>query len=382
MVITQRNPHVDALRGVAILCVLILHFTLAYGLKNSPLGTILPPWLLRAAYQGNFGVTMFFTISGYLITGMSLRRWGALARIDMRAFYLYRFARILPALLLALAIIVTLGCLDVPFFSNSDGDVPQSAGYFVVAVASVLTFWHNVLMQSAGYFNYCLNVYWSLSVEEAFYLLMPVSCLLLRRQWLIVLLCLAAIIAGPVYRSLHTDNEIFFMYGYPACFDAIAIGCLTALLAHRGAVRLNAGQARGIRIVACCALAALYLRGIAGHEVFGFTLVALASAVFLLGSTPRAAHPQAAPRRTPLHWFGAHSYEIYLFHIIVLGAMRNLVRGKELSYAAHLPWLMLFLASTALIAAAVARYLSDPANAAIRCRFDDARMTVAGQTCT
>ena len=96
----ERNSHVDALRGVAILCVLVLHFTLAYGLKNSPLDA-LPPWLLRAAYQGNFGVTMFFTISGYLITSTSLRRWGDLARVDIVQFYLYRFARIMPCLLLA-----------------------------------------------------------------------------------------------------------------------------------------------------------------------------------------------------------------------------------------------------------------------------------------
>jgi len=45
----MRNNHIDTLRGVAIMCVLVLHFTLAYGLKNSPLGDVLPIWLLRAA---------------------------------------------------------------------------------------------------------------------------------------------------------------------------------------------------------------------------------------------------------------------------------------------------------------------------------------------
>lgn len=79
-----RNPHIDALRGAAILCVLLLHFALAYGLKNSPLAA-LPDWLWKAAYQGNYGVTMFFVISGYLITSTSLRRWGDLARIDLAA---------------------------------------------------------------------------------------------------------------------------------------------------------------------------------------------------------------------------------------------------------------------------------------------------------
>jgi len=358
-----RNRHIDTLRGAAIMCVLVLHFTLAYGLKNSPLGDILSGWLLRAALQGNFGVTMFFTVSGYLITSMSLRRWGELSRIDIRTFYLYRFARIMPALLLALAIIVVLGTFDVPFFSNSDGDVVRPASYFIIAAGSVLTFWHNQLMQTAGYFNYCLNVYWSLSVEEMFYLLMPLSCLLLRRSWMIVLLCCVAIAAGPFYRSQHTDNEIYFMYGYLACFDAIATGCLTAMLARREVP--DARQGRMLRIAAGIALAALYLRGIEGHEVFGFTLVSLASGVFLLGSSAPSA-TERAPRMSVLRWFGRHSYEIYLFHIIVLAGMRNVVDKAHLSYGARLPWLLLFLCLTALAAALVARYVSEPANAALR----------------
>jgi len=358
----SRNHHIDALRGVAILCVLLLHFALAYGLKDSPLGA-LPAWLLRAAYQGNFGVTMFFTISGYLITATSLRRWGELSRIELRQFYLYRFARIMPCLLLALAIIVILGVMNVPFFSNTDGDRDLPADYFLIAAGSVLTFWHNQLMQSAGYFNYCLNVYWSLSVEEVFYLLLPVCCLLLRRRFMIVLLCLAAIVAGPIYRSHHVDNELYFMYGYLACFDAIAIGCLTALLRQR--LQPGARMGKMLRLVCGAALAALYVRGIAGHETFGFTLISLASAGIIFGSG------NDQPRRRPglLQWFGRHSYEIYLFHIIVLAAMRNLVDKAHLSYAARLPWLALFLALTALAAVLVSRYLSEPANAALRRRY-------------
>jgi peptidoglycan/LPS O-acetylase OafA/YrhL len=328
-------------------------------LKNSPLD-VLPAWLLRAAYQGNFGVTIFFTISGFLITSTSLRRWGDLSRIDIAKFYVYRFARIMPCLLLALTIIVLLGVSNVPFFSNTDGAHHLPAGYFFIAAGSVLTFWHNHLMQSAGYFNYCLNVYWSLSVEEMFYLLLPVSSVLLRKRILLVLLCCAAIIAGPIYRSHHVDNEIYFMYGYLACFDAIAIGCLTAMLAQL--LRSSARFGQVLRLVSGFALAALYVRGIEGHEVFGFTLVALSSACFILGG--EGGHPQK--RSGLLHWMGRHSYEIYLFHIIVLAVMRNFVDKVDLSYAARLPLLALFLFMTGLTAAMVSRYLSEPANAAIR----------------
>jgi len=347
-----RNPHVDVLRGAAIAAVLLLHFALAFGLKDSPLGTLLGPDLVRAlVLNGNFGVTVFFVISGYLITANSLARWGSLARIDARAFYLARARRILPPLLLALAVIVVLGCAGVPYFDNSDAEPALPASFFVLGAGSVLTFWHNVLMQSAGYFNYCLNIYWSLSVEEMFYLLLPPAGLLLRRTWAFVLLCAAAIVAGPLYRAHHAGNELYFMYGYLACFDAIAIGCLTALLARRLASPLP--SARALRWIACIVLAAVYLRGIRGHEAFGFTWIALAAALFLLaaaGARPDSPGIGAGPVLAPLRWMGRHSYELYLFHIIVLALLRNMFERGDVAYAGRLPLLAGFVAASALVA--------------------------------
>jgi len=365
-----RNRHIDFLRGIAISCVLILHFALAYGLKNSPLGDLLGPELMRAiAFNGNYGVTIFFVISGYLITSHSLARWNYLRRIDARAFYRMRFARIMPCLTLALAVIVTLGCLGVPFFTNTDNHQQLGAGYFLVSVASVLGFWHNVLMQSSGYVNYCIDIYWSLSVEEIFYVLLPLICLGARRTWLIVAVCLAAIVIGPLYRYQHADNEIFFMYGYPACFDAIALGCLTAMAACRVALPVRSGRA--LRWLALALLGAVYLRGIDGNEVFGFSFIALASAAYLLGAAGDAGGRASTLRAwqipvAALRWLGRHSYEMYLFHIIVLALMRNVLSKDQLSYAARLPWFALFLSLSALLAWLVARYVSEPANVAIR----------------
>lgn len=363
---TLRNARIDFLRGLAIACVLVLHFTLAFGLLKSPLGDLLGPAAIKAiAFNGNYGVTIFFVISGYLITSGILKRWGSLAAIDVRSFYWMRIARILPSLLLALAIIVVLGVLNVPFFNNGDASPPLPASYFAIAILSILTFWHNVLMQSVGYFNYCLNVYWSLSVEEMFYLALPLLCLVLRRTWLIAGVCLAAIVVGPIYRSLHADNEIYFMYGYFACFDAIAIGCLTALLAPRLALSQRAKLV--LRVIAGLALPVIYLRGIAGNEMFGFSLIALAAAGILLGSHgEKGAGWTTGWLTAPLRWAGRHSYELYLFHIIVLAAMRNVVTKAELSYAMRLPWLCLFIAASALVAMLVSRHVSEPANAALR----------------
>ena len=366
----SRNAGIDFLRGLAILLVLLLHFTLALGLKDSPLGSLLGVELLRAiVLNGNFGVTIFFTISGYLITSNSIKRWGCLAQINWREFYLLRIARIMPPLLLALFIIVSLGSLGVPYFDNSDNGNQFPASYFLISAGSVLTFWHNVLMQSTGYFNYCLNIYWSLSVEEVFYLCLPLLCILLRKQSWFILFCLALIVYAPVYRSQHLKNEIDYMYAYFACFDAIAIGCLTALLAQK--IELNKMTAICVRWFAMLALVTVYLRGIGGHEIEGFSLIAFFSAAFLL--TTKEASGQSTGQAWASHlalrwlgWMGRHSYELYLFHIIVLALMRNVSSKKDLSYEMRLPCLFLFLLLSSILAGLVARYVAEPANLYLR----------------
>lgn len=370
-----RNPRIDFLRGIAISCVLILHFSLAYGMKDSPLGALLGPELTRAiAFNGNYGVTIFFVISGYLITSNSMARWNDLKAIDARRFYVMRFARIMPSLVLALAIIVFLGCLNVSFFNNTDNHQQLPASYFFISVASVLGLWHNVLMQSSGYVNYCIDIYWSLSVEEVFYLLLPLLCMAASRTWLIVVVCLAVILIGPLYRSQHTDNEIFFMYAYPACFDSIALGCLTALAAKRVAIPAMCG--RVMLWLALAAIGFVYLRGIDENEVFGFSEVSLASAVFIFCAAHEPRDSWFSGRLCAcLRWLGRHSYEMYLFHIIVLAGMRNAVAKEQLSYYTRLPWFVAFLSLSALVAWLVARYVSEPTNVAIRRRFTNSMST-------
>jgi peptidoglycan/LPS O-acetylase OafA/YrhL len=369
---SARNATIDLLRGIAIGVVLLLHYTLAFRLSASPLADWLGKPLLRAiTLNGNYGVTIFFVVSGFLITRNSLLRYGRLADMDLRRFYAQRFARLLPSLLLALAIVVALGCLGVPFFDNRDGGNSLPNSYFIVAVGSILTFWHNVLMQSAGYFNYCLNVYWSLSVEMMFYLAFPLLCVLLRRNVLIVAVGVALIAIGPWYRQQHADDEIFFMYGYWACFDAIAMGCLAAMLAQQWQPR--AGFAAAMRPLAALALAAVYLVGIGGHEALGFTGIGLATAILMLvASDAPPGHWLASLPSRALRWLGSHSYEVYLFHIIVLAAMRNVTDKEHLAYEWKLPWLLVFVAASAAVAAAVARWIGQPSERWLRARLGGA----------
>ena len=141
-----RSSRIDFLRGVAIFSVLLLHFSLTYDLIHSPLSAVFAArWVKAAVDNGNYGVTMFFVISGFLITSNNLIRYGRLPDVNLRQFYAFRFARIIPPLLLALLIIVPLGLLGIPSFSNSLAGQALPGSFFVVVTLSVLTFWHNVL---------------------------------------------------------------------------------------------------------------------------------------------------------------------------------------------------------------------------------------------
>ncbi len=370
MSFAARNPVIDDLRGTAILMVMLLHFGLTYGVwDRGPLVWLVGPaiaWSLLG--WGNYGVTVFFVISGFLICRNLIERSGRLGRVGLRAFYARRIARIIPCLLLALLVIVPLGLAGVPTFSGE----PGSGNHMLLNAVSVLGFFHNVLMQRLGYSNYCLDVYWSLSVEEVFYIGLPLVCLVLRRDALMALPCLALIVAAPLYRAAHPDDDILYLYANLACFDAIAIGCLTAMLSQH--VALRGRMAAVVRIAAALALAAFWLRGFGGpHKILGFTCVSLAAATVIIASLDRTASPGGRGARPGawrpvrgLRWLGRHSYELYLFHIIILAAMRNAVPGRTLGDAWQLPWLLVYLAASCLAAGAIARRLGDPANRLLR----------------
>jgi peptidoglycan/LPS O-acetylase OafA/YrhL len=157
---------------------------------------------------------------------------------------------------------------------------------------------------------------------------------------------------------------------------------LAALL--HGKLQIGPRSGALIRYASGVGLAAGYFDGIDGHEVFGFSWIAICAAGLLTNAfDARAAADARAGADAPasvgapvrqsqylparaLCWLGRHSYELYLFHIILLAGMRDIVPRARMSYGAKLPLFALFLALSCLLAGVVARYFADPLNDRLR----------------
>jgi len=108
--LAERNGGIDVLRGISILLVIFNHVGIRMPLARSALAGVLPAWLISVLnWRGYEAVFVFFVISGFLITGMSLQRWGSLNRIGIRGFYARRFARIAPLLVAVVFVLSALG---------------------------------------------------------------------------------------------------------------------------------------------------------------------------------------------------------------------------------------------------------------------------------
>lgn len=360
-----RNRKIDFLRGISILLVLFHHFNIAYRLDDTLVSRRFGWEAVRAvARNGNYGVTIFFVISGYLITANAIRRWSELGHVDVRVFYSLRIARIIPCLLLLLAVVNALALAGIAIFQNhSPAGTPVS--FWLVNLAS-LTFWMNVLVGSRGWTNYALGVLWSLSVEEVFYLSFPLFCLAFRREARLVAFWLACIVAGPVYRFFHQGEEGGYLYAYFACFDAIATGCYTALLARR-VVWSGRAQTMSTWLAAVGMTFAYLSWPIRESNVFGVTAIAFGTAVLLLATRgpDRTTNPRTRVSAV-IEAFGRLSYELYLFHLIVLGLLRTIFPPSSVAGDEKLALLLCYLLLSLWLGAAIAQIYAEPSNRIVR----------------
>ncbi len=365
---------VDILRGVSILSVILLHFWLRLHFADVDLFPTLPVWLFGFLFtNGDGGVTVFFAISGFLITLTSLRRFGLLGAMRPRIFYRIRFARIAPLLLLELAVLSVLHLANISVFR-----IPSKVATLPQALIAALTFHLNYLEGMHGYLAANWDVLWSLSVEEMFYLFFPLVCVTVlyfrRGRGVFIALLFMFVAMGPFARTIWTaGHPIWREKSYLGGMDAIAMGCLTALLVDWLWKRQAVKKARFmVAIILQVAGAALMLmiaiwppwhimRLLWKSGLYG-TVLALGTCLVIVGAV---LHGKSGSQWTsPLRWFGRHSYEVYMTHeFAVIGATElylKLHRGPMLG------WLTALLAACALLGWVTAKYFSEPMNRKLR----------------
>jgi peptidoglycan/LPS O-acetylase OafA/YrhL len=357
----SRLDGVDLLRGLAIFFVLMNHVNMRLRIAKVPYTAGLPDQLVSSlVWNGQLGVQIFFAVSGFLITSTSLRRWTSLAHVSIRDFYRLRFARIAPLFLLLLGILSVLHFAQVKNFVVS----PKTGG-LGRALLAALTFHINVLEAQRGYLPANWDILWSLSVEEMFYLIFPLLC---RSRFFLAIL-LVCVALGP-YGRTH-GNGVWREYGYLGGMDAIALGCITAMLFARVSYSPKILTAAGsaLLIFSLCFSRTAARWGLA-RTGLDYTILAIGTCMIIAAAAQTAWRSPAILR--PLLELGQRSYEVYLTHMFVVFAFFQLF----LNAGKPMKGVPVFFVATILIAGLlgelVARFYSEPLNRKLRRHHEEA----------
>jgi peptidoglycan/LPS O-acetylase OafA/YrhL len=346
-----RNDYVDSLRGLSIFAVIFLHYC---GFLPANFSVMSGETINLIGRNGYYGVTIFFVISGFLITSHTIKRFGAIEGVKPSEFYRARFARIYPLLFALVAALVFLDLVGITAFEAS----PNLNIWMAAWTALTFQFnWYYLAGASVGLLAWA--PLWSLAVEELFYIIFPVVCLAFRKPPLIALALLILIIQAPFARTTYSN-----IYYWSGCADAIAMGCLVALGVRR---TRNAQQmpwlGATLRWSGLVLIAWRYISMSIGDDfVFGPSVIAFGAATYLLGAVLSA--EKELILFLPLRFMGRRSYEIYLIHTPVLMVMKMKIGPALLAYPEAI--FIFFIFAVSLIAEVIGSRFTDPMNKQIR----------------
>lgn len=310
-------PALDGLRGVAILLVLTDHFT-----RLHPT-TALERFLSCGAAVGWVGVDLFFGLSGFLITGILLDAKGG--QRFFRNFYLRRACRIFP-LYYGFLLVLFLGLPHAGVLSSIEvRNLLDSQGWYWSYLSNVmiagLRSWDPVPMETLHF--------WSLAVEEQFYLFWPLVVWAVPQRRL-KLVCagglLGSLLLRLVLRAAGEPGLVSYVLT-PTHLDPLAVGCWLAVANREvGGIERFSKWVRPAILASAAGIATIMVtadgpivNSLAMQSV-GYALLAVLCAGVLAGAVTSPAHSPMDRiwRSRPLRFFGRHSYALYVLHPLLL----------------------------------------------------------------
>jgi peptidoglycan/LPS O-acetylase OafA/YrhL len=339
-------PALDGLRAISVLIVLVAHFGLDH---------IVP---------GGLGVTIFFFISGFLITRLLISEAETDGYIHLKNFYIRRVARLYPALLF---MILISSLLFLAFGYGAPTRDELIAGIF---------YGMNFLLvlQSIGYGETYMswNPLWSLAVEEHFYLFFPALLVLFKLKWRLIISVVSVLIVGTMFWRIvvvfgtKLDVEIYTYVMSDTRMDSLLWGCLATLIMHVYP-KLTSNKWLVGWIPTLVATLALLSTLLIRDETYRNTIrysIQGASFLVLIFNLYFHAHLKFFVfllEWKPLAWLGRISYPLYLWHFVMLDFwMRTLD---------HPVMVIVFAATTSMLAATISFYIVEKPMMFLRKRY-------------
>ena len=308
------RPDIEGLRGVAVLLVVLFHAGLPVA-------------------GGFIGVDVFFVISGFLITRLLLREHERTGRVSLSRFYARRIRRLLPAA--AVVVVLSLGATWVLVGPLDRPDVVADGASAALSVSNIrfaLSYgdYFAAISQPSPFLHF-----WSLSVEEQFYLVWPALLLLAgrgRRAWIGALL--GAVVVGSFAANLAlTQSELgWAFYSLPTRAWQLAAGGLLAVAAGRlGAPSrflVAVGGLAGWAALGAVVIAGLLLSESLPYPGLAAVVPTVGSALLIATGTIRSG-PGIVLASRPFRFLGRISYSLYLWHWPIL-VFAPLAAGRAL----------------------------------------------------